>query len=98
MHAQGHRASAASTVAPPAAGACPTIPARTGPRSPPPGACCPLARLARDGRALSERAIGELEALADRLGEVGGPAEPPPTCTATCGPATGWWTAPAAAG
>ncbi|MEZ5262477.1 MAG: fructosamine kinase family protein [Acidimicrobiales bacterium] len=36
----------------------------------------PLARLARDGRALSERAIGELEALADRLGEVGGPAEP----------------------
>ena len=38
----------------------------------------PLARLARDGSALPERAIVALERLdADRLREVGGPAEPP---------------------
>jgi fructosamine-3-kinase len=40
--------------------------------------CAPLARLARDGRALSGTAIAGLERLdADRLREVGGPAEPP---------------------
>ena len=38
----------------------------------------PLARLARDGRALPERAIAALERLdADRLTDVGGPPEPP---------------------
>lgn len=38
----------------------------------------PLARLARDGRALPEAAIAGLERLdADRLAEVGGPPEPP---------------------
>ena len=38
----------------------------------------PLARLARDGRALAGRAIASLEGLdADRLREVGGPTEPP---------------------
>ena len=37
----------------------------------------PLARLARDGAALSDAAIGELERLADRLGELGVPDEPP---------------------
>jgi fructosamine-3-kinase len=38
----------------------------------------PLARLARDGGALPERAIASLDALgADRLSQVGGPPEPP---------------------
>jgi fructosamine-3-kinase len=38
----------------------------------------PLARLARDADAISERALAGLERLdADRLREVGGPAEPP---------------------
>jgi len=37
----------------------------------------PLARLARDGRALPDSAIRELEAIAGRLGELGGPPEPP---------------------
>jgi fructosamine-3-kinase len=38
----------------------------------------PLARLARDGRALPPRAIEGLERLdADRLRQIGGPAEPP---------------------
>jgi len=38
----------------------------------------PLARLARDGRALPDSAIDGLEHLdADRLGDVGGPPEPP---------------------
>jgi fructosamine-3-kinase len=37
----------------------------------------PLARLARDGRALPDGAIAELEAVADRLDELGGPPEPP---------------------
>jgi fructosamine-3-kinase len=37
----------------------------------------PLARLARDGRAISEAAITGLERLAGRLAEVGGPPEPP---------------------
>lgn len=38
----------------------------------------PLARLARDGRAVPERALAGLERLdADRLREVGGPPEPP---------------------
>jgi fructosamine-3-kinase len=37
----------------------------------------PLARLARDGRALPEPACAALERLAGRLDEVGGPVEPP---------------------
>jgi fructosamine-3-kinase len=37
----------------------------------------PLAKLARDGRALSRRAIRALDAVADRLSELGGPPEPP---------------------
>jgi fructosamine-3-kinase len=37
----------------------------------------PLARLARDGNALPAAAIRELEAVAGRLAELGGPAEPP---------------------
>jgi fructosamine-3-kinase len=37
----------------------------------------PLARLARDGRALPPAAIDALERVAGRLAEVGGPAEPP---------------------
>ena len=38
----------------------------------------PLARLARDTGALSDRAVGGIERLgADRLREIGGPAEPP---------------------
>ena len=37
----------------------------------------PLARLARDGGALPEGTIADLEAVAGRLGELGGPAEPP---------------------
>jgi len=38
----------------------------------------PLARMARDARALSEPAIAGLDSLdADRLGEIGGPPEPP---------------------
>jgi fructosamine-3-kinase len=38
----------------------------------------PLARLARDGRALPDRAVAQLERLdAARLAEVGGPPEPP---------------------
>jgi fructosamine-3-kinase len=37
----------------------------------------PLARLARDGRALPDRAVDALGRVADRLGELGGPSEPP---------------------
>lgn len=37
----------------------------------------PLARLAKDGRALADRAIRDLEAVADRLPELGGDPEPP---------------------
>jgi len=37
----------------------------------------PLARIARDARALPERAIAALEAVASRLDELGGPPEPP---------------------
>lgn len=37
----------------------------------------PLARLAREGRALPESDCAALERLAGRLGEVGGPPEPP---------------------
>ena len=37
----------------------------------------PLARLARDGRALPDAAIADLERVAARLDELGGPAEPP---------------------
>ena len=37
----------------------------------------PLARLARDGRALPDAAIADLERVAARLGDLGGPAEPP---------------------
>ena len=38
---------------------------------------CPLARLARDERALPDSACRDLEAVADRLPELGGPPEPP---------------------
>lgn len=37
----------------------------------------PLARLAKDTSSLGDRAIAELERLAGRLDEVGGPPEPP---------------------
>jgi fructosamine-3-kinase len=37
----------------------------------------PLARLARDGRALPETAVADLERVAGRLDELGGPPEPP---------------------
>ncbi len=37
----------------------------------------PLARLAAESRALGAHAIGELEAVADRLETLGGPVEPP---------------------
>jgi fructosamine-3-kinase len=37
----------------------------------------PLAKLAREGRALSRDAIRDLEAVAGRLGALGGPPEPP---------------------
>jgi fructosamine-3-kinase len=37
----------------------------------------PLARLASDGRALPQSAIRDLEGIAQRLGDIGGPAEPP---------------------
>ena len=37
----------------------------------------PLARLARDGRALPPAACLDLELVADRLAELGGPPEPP---------------------
>jgi fructosamine-3-kinase len=37
----------------------------------------PLARLARDGRALDDATIGDLEALAGRLDRLAGPPEPP---------------------
>jgi fructosamine-3-kinase len=37
----------------------------------------PLARLARDAGALTERAVRDLETVADRLAELGGPPEPP---------------------
>ena len=37
----------------------------------------PLARLARDGRALPADAVDELERVAGRLDELGGPSEPP---------------------
>lgn len=38
----------------------------------------PLARLARDDGALPDATITDLEAVADRLDELGGPVEPPP--------------------
>lgn len=37
----------------------------------------PLARLARDGRALGERAVAALDEVAGRLDDLGGPPEPP---------------------
>lgn len=37
----------------------------------------PLAGLARDGRALPDAAVADLERIADRLDELGGPSEPP---------------------
>jgi fructosamine-3-kinase len=37
----------------------------------------PLARLARDAGALPDTAVADLERVAGRLGELGGPAEPP---------------------
>ena len=37
----------------------------------------PLARLARDAAALSEPTIAGLESVAGKLGEIGGPEEPP---------------------
>jgi fructosamine-3-kinase len=37
----------------------------------------PLARLARDAGALPDDAVADLEAVADRLDELGGPVEPP---------------------
>ena len=56
----------------------------------------PLARLARG--VLPPAAIAGLESLAGRLGEFAAADEPPPGCTAICGPAIGSSTRRASAG